>query len=85
MSTSSASKVVLDEHWRVGVSIGVMVKGVGPNEDRLDEEEKGKQDEDEAAAGVAATEEEKDEITLAPMGSFCNSSRMDSMPGMLHC
>ena len=53
--------------------------------DGLDEEEKCEQDEDEAAAGVAATEEEKDEITLAPMGSFCDSSRMDSMPGMLHC
>ena len=66
------------------MSIGVMVKGVGPIEDGLDEEEKGEQDEDEAAAGVAATEEEKDEITLAPMGSFCDSSRMDSMPGMLH-
>ena len=58
-------------------------EGGGAIEDRLDEEEKGKRDEDEAAAGVAATEEEKDEITLAPMGSFCNSSRMDSMPGML--
>ena len=66
------------------MSIGVMVKGVGPIKDGLDEEEKGEWDEDEAAAGVAATKEEKDEITLAPMGSFCNSSRMDSMPGMLH-
>ncbi|SPC62102.1 uncharacterized protein UHOD_12165 [Ustilago sp. UG-2017b] len=65
------------------VSVGVMVKGVGPIEDRLDEEEKGKWDEDEAAAVVAATEEQEDEITLAPMGSFCDSSRMDSMPGML--
>ena len=42
------------------MSIGVMVKGVGPIKDRLDEEEKGKWDEDQAAAGVPATEEEKD-------------------------